>query len=217
MSSNSLGKKSFSRRSFVSVAGGAASFLAAFKAVAKEPAAKVAKAAPEAVPAVPVAPAVAPLKPTPSARTLSVPVGSPRVVDAASLPQADERVLRAVGSIKPGTDVYGWKIVSVHGIYLGAIPVIMADKNGEKFQVDVCAKDGKSGAPQPVITTKSLSFFLANGGNGAHPSDESKGLGAIALASYLGKKKSAAFRPRGLMTLRERNAAHPYGAFTISV
>jgi hypothetical protein len=218
MSTTSSGKKAFSRRSFVSVAGGAAGVLAALKSVASPRAAIAAEPAPtpEApVAAAAVAPAAAPV-PDPAAVAAAFKKPT-RVVDAASLPRADAEVLRAVGALRPGTNVHGYKVVAVYGVYMGAIPVILQDKKGDRFQVDVCAKDTQPGAPNAVISTRSLSFFLANGGDGIRPSDESKGLGAIALASYLKNRRTAGFRPSGLLTLRERNATHPYGAFSVSV
>jgi hypothetical protein len=141
---------------------------------------------------------------------------SSRVVDASTLPKADEAVMAALGSIRPGTDVYGYSVVAVYGVYLGAVPVVLQDKSGDRFQVDVCAKDGGFGAPRAVAHAKGFSFFLANGGDGRLASHEAHGLGAMALAQFL-DRQGASGSVTGLLSLRERNQTYPNGAYTISV
>lgn len=214
MSSNSLAKKSISRRSLMSIVGGAAGALAATKAVAAESrgsalsdsaAAEKAQAAVQAQAANAAVVAESKLQKFDSAR----------VVDASTLPKADAAVLAGLG-IRPGADIYGYKVVSVYGLYLGAIPVVLQDKTGEHFQVDVCAKDGSLMAPRAVAHAGGFSFFLANGGDGRLASHESHGLGAMAMAQYLDRQGTTG-SVEGLLTLQQRNEAHPNGAYTISV
>jgi hypothetical protein len=210
-------KKPLTRRSFLSFAGGAAGVAAAGKLVSgelrtgshgKEVLATAANAAPVSQK----------VRTITARRTLDKPVAAGKTLSD-SLPAADEGVLTMFAALPPGTKLGRWKIASVHGVQMGAVPVVMEDRKGDRFQVDVCARDGVAGAPRAVADAGGLSFFLANNGTGGTPSDESHGLGVIALAAAMEKvaRKSAIPAVPGMMTLRERLAAFPDGAYAVHV
>lgn len=211
-------KKPLTRRSFLSFAGGAAGVAAAGKLVSGElrtgPHGKevLATATPAAAPVAPKGRTIT------ARRTLEKPVAAGQALSA-SLPAADEGVLTMFAALPPGTKLGKWKIASVHGIQMGAVPVVMEDRHGDRFQVDVCARDSSGGAPHAVADAGGLSFFLANNGSGGTPSDESHGLGVVALAAAMEKiaRKGAIPSVPGMMTLRERLAAFPDGAYAVHV
>jgi len=211
MSLDSSGKKALTRRSILSIAGGAAGLLTANKIVGSE--------APRLVVQVPATPGAAAAETPTAANTAVTPVvpfdTRPEFVEQ-TLPEANQSVLELFSPLKAGSKVYDWTIVAIHGVHLGAVPVIMEDKTGDRFQVDVCLKDNASGAPHAVASTSRLSFFLANSGDGSTPSDEVHGLGAIALATLLSRRESGG-TPEGLLTLRQRMASFPDGGYAIPV
>lgn len=135
---------------------------------------------------------------------------APRNFVAASTP-----VLELLAPLKPGDQVYDWTVVAIHDVNMGAVPVILADKNGAKFQVDILRRDTKKGAPHSVADAHGLSLFLANNGNGKKTSDEAKGLGVVALATVLSRRAHKA--PAGLLTWRERVSLFPKGEYKAPV
>ena len=235
MSSGSSGKKGLTRRSLLSIAGGAAGLLTAKKIVGRGGPAVATPAAPAApAPVAEVAAALSSPAPvqtpvdaksatlaqssisTAPARVELKPVTLP--VDdnnvAYDLPEAGQAVLDLLRPLRPGSRLYGWTVVSIHDVHMGAIPVILQDAFGRKFQVDICRKDELG--PRAVADTERFSLFLANSGNGRTPSDESHGLGAIALATVLSRREQRGL-PSGVMTLRERSRRFPNGSYAAPV
>jgi hypothetical protein len=120
--------------------------------------------------------------------------------------------LRAfLGDVREGARVDRWTVVAIHGAPGGAV-VVMKTADGELFQVDVLRRD--DGAPA-VASSRSLGIYLHNAGRGRAASDEEHGLGAMALAAALDAREAAGARPPALLTLAERNARFPRGAFTV--
>lgn len=216
--------KNVSRRTLLSLAGGAAGLLAAKGASAVElPGGKSAgngdpkvpsKLGPPVVdaprvtepPPMPVwpaegNPAVAQPPKGPPMRTLSVPAASPEV-------------LALFGGLNAGSKVGQWTIVAIHSVHLGAIPVILAAADGTKFQVDVFRRDTSAKAAKGVAETAKLAFFVSNKGSGSTRTDETQGLGAMALAAAIQKSGSA---PANLLTLRERHLQFPGGGYALPV
>ncbi len=115
----------------------------------------------------------------------------------------------------PGHRLQRWSVVAVHDVTLGAIPVVLAAADGERFQVDVLRRDPSSPASlEGIGRSASLSVFLANQGNGSAPTVEERGLAAMALADALGAREGAgAPIPSALLTLRDRRRRHPNGVY----
>jgi hypothetical protein len=119
------------------------------------------------------------------------------------------RALRPVNALNltDGTRVERWTIVEVGTVEGGGVAVSMATESGERFQVDVLARDD---AAPGVARTASLDLYLCNQGDGHKRSDEEQGLGAMALARAL-----EGVSVPGLLTLRERSARFAGGAFVL--
>lgn len=99
-------------------------------------------------------------------------------------------------------------------MHLGAIPVVLATASGQRYQVDVLARD--PAGPPGVANTERLSLFIVNsrasdGAAGRRTTDEEQGLGAMMLAQALGD----ATPPAGLLDHGERRRRHPRGAFAL--
>jgi len=129
-------------------------------------------------------------------------------------PDPDGQVRDLFGDLGAGGALDKWKIEQVHGVYFGAIPVVMSTAGGTKFQVDVLRRD--AAGPDGVGNTDSLSLFVANKGNGADKTDEDQGLGAIALAQALAaREQSGAAIPGELVTLKQRHEKFPDGGYSV--
>jgi hypothetical protein len=95
----------------------------------------------------------------------------------------------------------------------GTIPVVLRDPAGRRFQVDVARRE--LGGPAGIAGTRRLSLYLANGGSGRTPTEEAHGLAVMALAYRLRRLERAGTRWPDLLSIRERTARHPGGAYQI--
>jgi hypothetical protein len=126
---------------------------------------------------------------------------------------ADESVRALFGDVGAGRSLGAWSIEKVYGVHLGAIPVVLLAASGHHFQIDVLRRDADG--PLGVGNTPSLSLFLANRGDGARPTDEDQGLGAMALADWLSSRERAGAQVPALLTMRERQARFPQGSYSV--
>lgn len=111
------------------------------------------------------------------------------------------------GTVLPGTQV---RVIAVYPVTLGALPVVLETHAGTRYQVDVLARDPSG--PQGVGNTEHFSVYVANRGDGGTSTDETEGLGAMALARVLEANDNDL--PK-LMTLRDRESEHPKGTFGV--
>jgi hypothetical protein len=116
-------------------------------------------------------------------------------------------------ALRPAERIGRWTVVEVHPVRFGAVPVILADGDGEQFQIDVLRRDGHPDAPVGVGQTDTLSVYLSNRGDGDTATREEHGLGALALAAALDRREAQI--PDGLLTFAERAAMHPRAAYSV--
>lgn len=120
----------------------------------------------------------------------------------------------AFPSLAPGQPLDRWTVVRVHPVHLGAVPVVLATESGQRYQVDVLARD--PAGPEGVASTNALSLYVvdvqaARESDGSRPTNEEQGLGAMMLAQALHGEAP----PAGLLTLAERQRQHPRGSFGV--
>jgi hypothetical protein len=120
----------------------------------------------------------------------------------------------AFPSLAPGRALDRWTVVRVHPVHLGAVPVVLQTESGQRYQVDVLARD--PAGPEGVASTDALSLYVVDvqaerGTDGTRPTDEEQGLGAMVLAQALRGETP----PAGLLTLAERQRRHPRGSFGV--
>ena len=94
-------------------------------------------------------------------------------------------------------------------LHLGAVVLRMRAPDGQMYQVDVLRKGSQPG----LRDSRDYSLFLANRGDGSTSTNETQGLGLIALVSWL---DSANPKLPELLTFEERRAAHPGGLFLLT-
>lgn len=113
----------------------------------------------------------------------------------------------APGVTLPGTEV---RVITIYPVTFGALPVVLESRDGNRFQVDVLARDTEG--PQGVGNTEHYSVYVSNRGDGGTSTDETQGLAAMALARVL--EAEGASLPT-LLTMRGRQAEHPNGTFGV--
>jgi hypothetical protein len=129
---------------------------------------------------------------------------------------AGEDVLALFGGLREGSTLgEHCRIVAIHGLRAGAIPVVLATMDdGERYAVEVF-RDAEDG-PAPIARAQGLALYLVNRGNGSTQTEEELGLGVMALGRALEARRSAgAPIPEGLTTQRGRLASYPSGAYDV--
>ena len=106
----------------------------------------------------------------------------------------------------PGETLGSWRIEQVLPLADGATSVVLSDRDGVAFQLDVCKRDPEPGAPRGPGVCERFEVFLANLGDGSTGTHEDHGLAAMALAEVVRGNESA-LSLDGFLTLRERVAA----------
>jgi hypothetical protein len=106
-----------------------------------------------------------------------------------------------VASLPTGTVLGPCKLAAVLPVERGVLPVVLEDPRGKTFVVEVHRHDPR--APG-IARAGSLDVFVRNGGNGATTTDESHGLGAMALAELLAERERAGRRIPRLASIVER-------------
>lgn len=109
-----------------------------------------------------------------------------------------------------------WRVVSVHPVKHGAVPVILESQSGRRFQVDVLRRDRHPQAKSGVGETRHYALYLVNNGRGSKPTLEEQGMGLLWLAALLRPRESR-IRPTQLLTQRERVRMFPRGRFEVMV
>lgn len=117
-------------------------------------------------------------------------------------------VSELLAPLAPGAEIGGYRIETLVPFAEGAAAVVLRDRAGTAFQVDICARDESPGAPVPPARTVHFDLFLANGGGGATASFERHGLGAMMLAEIV-KHNESRLDLAGYATLRERLRSAP--------
>lgn len=122
--------------------------------------------------------------------------GAAGVVGAPTLP--------ILTDLAPGTALGPCRLARVMPIERGGVPVVLVDPRGREVVVEVHRHDDRAAAPSPLARAGSLAVYLRNGGDGATRTDESHGLGAMALAQRLVARERAGARVPKLASILER-------------
>jgi len=129
---------------------------------------------------------------------------------------ASPEALQVLGGVDVGTTLGQWTVVAVYDFHMGAVPVVLETANGVRYQVDVLRRDPRPQAARGVGESRQLSFFLSNEGNGSKTSNESQGLGLMALAATVRAREPQRL-PSALLSLEERAARFPRGVYKVPV
>ena len=106
-----------------------------------------------------------------------------------------------------GSQIGSWRIEGLGQLHAGAVSVQLSGVDGEKFHIDICARDDVPGAPVPPARTDLCDLFVANEGAGSDPTKEDQGLAAMALAEVIRSHEHRVVL-HGLLTLRARLEFH---------
>lgn len=136
------------------------------------------------------------------AATAAVATGKP----ATARPQPENRPTEnpLPPELVPGMALGPCRLARLLPVERGALPFELSDTLGHVFVVEVHRHDPQ--APG-IARAGSCDVFLVNGGTGATATDETRGLGAMALASVLARREAAG-RPLAelpqLVSIRQR-------------
>jgi|GEM_PF-913069 hypothetical protein len=149
-----------------------------------------------------------------SAPSVASPATSPTPGPTALL---DDGITHGLQDLLPEGLRFGrWRVVSVLPVKLGAVPVVLESRQGERFQVDVLRRDRSARARRGLSETRGYSLFLFNRGQGDTPTQEDHGLAVLWLAALLRPREHT--RPDvALLTQRERTQRFPRGKFNALV
>ena len=129
---------------------------------------------------------------------------------ATSSVEADSHELQQL--LPEGQRFGRWRVVSVLPVKLGAVPVLLESRRGERFQVDILRRDRSARARRGLAETREYSLFLLNRGQGDTPTQEDHGLAVLWLAALL-RPRERAVAAVALLTQRERTQRFPRGKF----
>jgi hypothetical protein len=100
-----------------------------------------------------------------------------------------------------------WTVEEILPLAEGAASVVLSDRRGERFQLDVCARDDASDARRGPGASERFEVFLANLGDGTTSTHEDHGLAAMALAELI-RGNEQHVDHTAFQTLRQRVEAH---------
>lgn len=136
-------------------------------------------------------------------------------VQTAVVAQPDETTRALFAPIQAHGRVGDCRLVAVHAVTMGAIPVVLATADGAQFQVDVLRHDTGADGVNGVRTAGSLTVALHNEGEGDASTHEARGLGAMALLEVLAAREAEGAAVPALLTLRARVQRFPRGVLGV--
>lgn len=104
-----------------------------------------------------------------------------------------------------GSKVAGCTLVKIGALAQGAIGLVLTDRSGQQFGVEICARD--EGSPRSPAETAKFQLYVVNEGDGSLPTVEEHGIAAMTIASVI-RKNEAAVETSSFLTLEERLARH---------
>jgi hypothetical protein len=128
------------------------------------------------------------------------------ITSAPRLAAADGIHAEATTTFEPGLQLGPCRLVKVLPVELGALPFELEDPSGNRFVVEVHRRDT---SVQGIQAAGAHDVFLRNGGSGSTPTDETHGLGAMALASLIAAREAAGRPIPQLSTIVERWSSDP--------
>ena len=117
----------------------------------------------------------------------SAPRPGPKGVTAAPLAS----LLAPLG---PGSVLGRWRVERLVEPSGGAASIVLSDRSGTEFQLDLCARDGSALASHGPACTEHFELFVANQGDGATGTHEDHGLCAMAVGEVIRANEAEADR-----------------------
>lgn len=110
-----------------------------------------------------------------------------------------------IAPLAVGSKAAGCTLIRIGELAHGAIGLVLTDRSGRDFGVEICARDPDS--PRSPAETDKFQLYVVNEGDGSLPTVEEHGLAAMAIASLI-RKNEHAIEASGFLTLNERLARH---------
>lgn len=107
----------------------------------------------------------------------------PKQDQTVAVPAEVSKALALVSPLTAGSPLGRWNVVQVCPVRGGAASVLLADRTGASFQLDVVARN-PAGSNAPGLT-EHFEVVVLNRGNGSTATHEDHGLAAMALAEVI--------------------------------
>jgi hypothetical protein len=131
-----------------------------------------------------------------AAKTGAPASGAVGATEAAAVPAGPAWLLHP---LRPGGEIgLGWRLARVFPAVQGAVTLTLLHEDGRAARVDLCLRDGAARGP---ASTEYIDFIVMDGGDGAHPMDESLGRAVRRLAAIVGDNEARDLDGRDLDTL----------------
>lgn len=85
----------------------------------------------------------------------------------------------------PGSSIGHWRVERLIEPTGGAASIVLSDRSGTEFQLDVCARDASALADRGPACSQHFELFVANQGDGSTGTREDHGLCAMALGEII--------------------------------
>jgi hypothetical protein len=125
-------------------------------------------------------------------------------LDASSAQQVARASATRTTDVPPGTKLHESTLVRVLDERDGALPIVLADRHGTEFEIEVMRFDASTPG---VARAGSLAVYMNNGGNGDTATHEEHGLAAMALGAEIARREARGEAVAKLASLRERRGA----------
>ena len=133
-------------------------------------------------------------------------LGTAGLIAAVTVVRKGEAAEKAPPQPTPGMKLGPCTLSRALPVERDALPFELRDPSGDLFVVEAHLHDP---ATPGIARAGSLDVFLVNDGDGTTPTDEARGLGAMALASVLAAREKAGAAIPPVVTITERWARHP--------
>ncbi len=127
------------------------------------------------------------------------------------VPTAPDAAVNAyLAPLAAGSMVAGWTLTRVHGVFRGALPLVLAHADGRRAQIDLLRHDDAS--PPGIAATTAGHLYLVNSGRGSRTTPPDLEAAIHALARALTHRDGAAL---ALVSQAERHRRYPGGVYVV--
>ena len=106
-----------------------------------------------------------------------------------------------IAPLNVGSEIAGCRVEKVCGVVQGALGLVLSDREGQLFGIEVCAYDPEG--PRGPATTSKFQLYIVNEGDGSVPTVEEHGLAAMHLAQVI-RRNEDAIDASEFLSFRER-------------
>lgn len=112
---------------------------------------------------------------------------------------------KLIAPLRVGSTIGGATLLNIGELEQGAIGLVMKDQAGNRFGIEICARDEAS--PRSPGVTEKFQLYVVNEGDGSLPTIEEHGLAAMNIAAII-RRNEESVDTTAFLTLDQRLARH---------